>query len=205
MSVADQLSQMLALQAKFNSVALPTWREQPPAFNRAIWMECAELIDGHLPWKWWKKAPDGDITQAHIELVDIWHFLMSWSLVTPGADPQALLPAAGDEATADDRLQLVEALCLAALVGDLPNAIRAFWRSCASFDLSYELLYRLYIGKNALNHHRNAHGYKTGGYVKIWQGREDNQHLAELMDSGVTGFDPLVAALAERYRETAAA
>jgi hypothetical protein len=44
-------------------------------------------------------------------------------------------------------------------------------------------LFRLYVGKNVLNHFRQDHGYKSGAYRKTWQGREDNAHLMEILDT----------------------
>ena len=38
-----------------------------------------------------------------------------------------------------------------------------------------------YIGKNMLNRFRQNNGYKSGEYKKLWQGREDNEHLIELL------------------------
>ena len=43
-------------------------------------------------------------------------------------------------------------------------------------------LYRQYVGKNVLNVFRQDHGYKAGTYIKIWNGREDNEHLVEILD-----------------------
>ena len=34
-----------------------------------------------------------------------------------------------------------------------------------------------------LNFFRQDHGYQDGTYVKQWQGREDNEHLSELLES----------------------
>jgi hypothetical protein len=49
-------------------------------------------------------------------------------------------------------------------------------------DLSFDDLYRHYVGKNVLNFFRQDHGYKEGSYQKEWNGREDNEHLSELME-----------------------
>jgi hypothetical protein len=42
-------------------------------------------------------------------------------------------------------------------------------------------LYNQYIGKNVLNFFRQDNGYKEGTYIKIWDGREDNEHLVEIL------------------------
>ena len=64
-------------------------------------------------------------------------------------------------------------------------------------------LFELYVGKNVLNDFRQDHGYKTGDYRKLWQGREDNEHLiealAELDCPAAEVPSKLYAALAARY------
>ena len=40
----------------------------------------------------------------------------------------------------------------------------------------------MYVGKNVLNNFRQDHGYKTGEYQKLWSGREDNEHLVEVLE-----------------------
>ena len=58
-----------------------------------------------------------------------------------------------------------------------------------------------------LNFFRQDHGYKEGSYRKRWAGREDNEHLMELLQQVDTGDADaertLYGALAARYAETA--
>ena len=71
----QQIIAMLELQDGMNTKVHPDWRNQGYAWHRAIWVECAELMEHH-GWKWWKKqSPDRD--QVILELVDIWHFGLS--------------------------------------------------------------------------------------------------------------------------------
>ena len=49
--------------------------------------------------------------------------------------------------------------------------------------MSVDELYRQYVGKNVLNFFRQDNGYKEGTYVKQWSGREDNEHLVEVMNA----------------------
>ena len=49
-------------------------------WRRCIYMECAEMVDS-FSWKHWKsidKEPDWDNHQ--IEVVDVWHFIMSLAI-----------------------------------------------------------------------------------------------------------------------------
>ncbi len=69
--------------------------------------------------------------------------------------------------------------------------------------MDFDALYRMYVGKNVLNFFRQDHGYREGSYIKIWDGREDNEHLAELLlqlDSASASFrDDVYRGLQARY------
>src|SRR5690606_15247035 len=70
-----QICTMLTLQNSMNNKVHPQWREQGYEWHRAIWVECAELMD-HYGWKWWKKQQP-DFEQVQLELIDIFHFGLS--------------------------------------------------------------------------------------------------------------------------------
>jgi len=57
-----------------------------------------------------------------------------------------------------------------------------------------------YVGKNLLNRFRQEHGYKEGTYTKVWNGREDNVVMQEIL-SARPGIDPeeLYAKLEAEY------
>lgn len=57
-----------------------------------------------------------------------------------------------------------------------------FFKLAHHAGLSSKELVFWYIAKNTLNNFRQDNGYKTGDYVKIWSGREDNEYLAEMVD-----------------------
>src|SRR6056300_58902 len=71
---------MLQMQDAMNTRVNESWRDQGFAWYRAIWTECAELLD-HYGWKWWKKQQP-DVDQVKLELVDIWHFGLSILLLS---------------------------------------------------------------------------------------------------------------------------
>lgn len=64
-------------------------------------------------------------------------------------------------------------------------------------------LFKQYVGKNVLNVFRQDHGYKAGSYIKIWDGREDNEHLVEVLELVDLGSgnarDELYQSLKARY------
>ena len=73
----------------------------------------------------------------------------------------------------------------------------------ALIDMDFDQLYRTYVGKNVLNFFRQDHGYKDGSYIKTWHGREDNEHLVEVLeglDSSSTNFrEDVYQGLQDRY------
>ncbi|MDY0007389.1 MAG: dUTP diphosphatase, partial [Spongiibacteraceae bacterium] len=103
-------------------------------------------------------------------------------------------------------LEATEALAADALTRH-GFALPLFWDLLHAAGLDFDALYRQYIGKNVLNFFRQDHGYQDGSYRKQWQGREDNEHLVEILaelDSGAADFsDNVYAALAGRYRSLA--
>jgi len=81
LSIAQkQINQMLSMQDAMNSRVSETWRSNGYEWYRAIWVECAEMLDHH-GWKWWKHQ-EIDIAQVQLELVDILHFGLSLRLIT---------------------------------------------------------------------------------------------------------------------------
>ena len=76
-----------------------------------------------------------------------------------------------------DNLELMTGLCAAKRF-----SVPLFMFIVGQCDMSADELYRQYVGKNVLNFFRQDKGYKEGTYIKVWQGREDNEHLVEVMD-----------------------
>lgn len=172
----------MELQHTHNQQVHPQWTKQDYPFHRAIWTECAELLD-HYGWKWWK-LQEPDLVQVKLEIVDIWHFGLSM-LIIAEQDVEEL--AKEMIALEKDRsvvgpsfVNTVEALALQALIRrfDVP----AFMDMMNALPFPLKDLYAIYKGKNVLNRFRQANGYKEGVYQKTWTGREDNVHLAELVE-----------------------
>ncbi|HWV15454.1 MAG TPA: dUTP diphosphatase [Cellvibrio sp.] len=203
---AQQIAIMLDLQRGMNAKVNSDWINQGFEWYRAIWVECAELMD-HYGWKWWKKqAPDTE--QVALELIDIWHFGLSILLQSgkPQADLVAQVQAALTIATDEKDFRLDLEKFVAATLADKQFHIALFGRLMAGIDMSFEQLYRGYVGKNVLNFFRQDHGYKDGSYRKHWHdGREDNEHLVEAvqsLDTTTPAFkDELYRALSQRYNQ----
>lgn len=177
----QQLIDMLTLQDRMNSKVHPQWRQQHYEWYRAVWTECAELMD-HFGWKWWKKQTP-DLPQIQLEIVDIWHFGMS-ILLQESNDYEALadrmLPQWHCANTTTDFRVAVEQLA-ADVLESRRFPLSLFCQLMTLAKLDADQLYRQYVGKNVLNFFRQDHGYKDGTYHKQWHGREDNEHLAEVL------------------------
>jgi len=80
----DNLNMMFDLQKNLNKrigVDTDNMNEQDRIkwilnYSRALGQELAELIDS-VPWKWWAKYQTFDIQNARVEIIDMFHFLIS--------------------------------------------------------------------------------------------------------------------------------
>lgn len=199
---------MLGMQSRMNQRIHPDWISQGFAWHRAIWIECGELIE-HQGYKWWKKQTP-DVEQVQLEVIDIWHFGMS-ALFRSDASIDTLARDMAEQLQGYvypgvTVIDATEALAAHAL-NTRGFSVPLFWDLLHAAGLDFDALYRQYVGKNVLNFFRQDHGYKDGTYIKQWQGREDNEHLVEILadlDSTAPGFsDNVYAALADRYRSLA--
>ena len=88
----DQIDVMLRMQQSMNSKVDPDWRQARYPYLRAVVIEGAEAIEHH-GWKWWKKQ-ELDLAQLQMELIDIWHFILSEMLLRhdDGSDAGARKP-----------------------------------------------------------------------------------------------------------------
>ena len=205
MLTAEQLAIMLDLQNKMNSKVNPDWLNAGYGFMRAAIVESVEAIEHH-GWKWWK-AQTKDLPQLQMECVDIWHFALSHIIISYQGDINAsakqiamLLAEQSTQLQFDgktytfneqgllDNLELMTGLAAAKRFD-----VSLFMRIIEQCELSSDELFRQYVGKNILNFFRQDHGYKDGTYSKEWHGREDNEHLVEVLDE----TDPTNSAYAE--------
>lgn len=84
----DMLRQLWDMQAKLNlriGVDPSKMDEAEQAkwvlnYTRAASQEIAELIDS-VPWKWWAKYQKFDLQNARVEVVDLFHFIISMAQV----------------------------------------------------------------------------------------------------------------------------
>jgi dimeric dUTPase (all-alpha-NTP-PPase superfamily) len=186
-----------------NARVNPAWRQAGNAWYRAIWTECAEMLD-HYGWKWWKHQQP-DLEQVQLELVDIMHFAMSDYLLQ---DADSAEVAARIEAELADPRQCQDIRVAIEVMAQDTIAQQSmhfsdFANIMALIEMDFDQLYRMYVGKNVLNFFRQDHGYKDGSYIKTWADREDNEHLVEVLgnlDSNSPSFrDDVYQGLSNRY------
>lgn len=219
------LLRMLTMQHHMNQKVHPEWIAQNFAWYRAVWIECAELMD-HIGYKWWKhQALDNH--QMILEIIDIWHFGMSaqfqpgqpietiatdiehafhTSQCRPSSTERQPQPPTICPHTLQKQALLTATEALAQHALDTKTfSIALFWDLMTVANVDFNTLYTHYIGKNILNIFRQDNGYKEGYYIKQWQGKEDNEHLSCILmalDSQSPQFDHhIYQALQMRYNE----
>jgi hypothetical protein len=190
-----QANTMLSLQANMNFKIDPDWVEARYPYLLAVVIEGAEAIEHH-GWKWWKKQHK-DLPQLQMELIDIWHFMLSEILLRNDADEEKAVVFLNQAIAESENLQslyfdgqdyplkdlglLQQIELLIALAGARRVEVGLFSSIMRLCELDWSSLFSQYVGKNVLNVFRQDHGYKQGTYLKQWNGQEDNEHLVEIL------------------------
>jgi len=138
--------------------------------------------------------------------VDIWHFGLSEMIRAEMLRDQVGIELSqvtvAEESDAGVFRLAIEALA-ASTLQTRSFELAPFVEAMRTLPMSYTELFSMYIGKNVLNQFRQNNGYQSGEYRKLWQGREDNEHLADVLerlDCNKTTFrDDVYSALSERY------
>lgn len=204
----NKILQMLQLQQHLNDSTNGEGWEKGITKNgklidwkRCTYLECAELIESY-PWKHWKNIDaKPDYENIKIEVVDIWHFIMSQALEdykiknlgTIDALARSIhalpnysifaAPLSMTDKNYYEQIKVVEKLIKTLFCeASTEKLIEAFIDIAIQSGLNLEALYKLYIGKNVLNQFRQDHGYKEGTYHKLWEGIEDNIIMQQLLD-----------------------
>lgn len=184
-------------------------------WKRCIYLESAELVESY-PWKHWKNIDAKvDYENVKIELVDIWHFVMSEMLrvnkiegdklsieeLAKKAEQIISSIEANKEEDYYKQIESIESFIKELFCNfNLDNFIKSYFELNIKLGLNFDELYKLYIGKNILNQFRQENGYKDGSYIKVWSGKEDNVVMQEILDN-LDNITPesLVNELNKRY------
>lgn len=211
------VKEMLANQNSLNEKAYNTeWlaKGSTREFNYpvAASQEIAEFINSFwLPW--WSKA-EQDMANCRIELVDALHFLLS----------EAIIQFEGDLSQAEDfimesfeiamdvlesQIELPPTLEIARMLqssinADLDSVFSDLFLLSHSIDFDIEKMHALYMGKSILNKFRQDNGYKSGTYIKKWDGVNEDNHFLSVwiaeQTSALTG-DEVRAFLDSTYKK----
>jgi dimeric dUTPase (all-alpha-NTP-PPase superfamily) len=225
----DKILLMLQLQAQLNdSTNGENWTKgvtknaKEINWKRCIYMESAEMIDS-FSWKHWKNiAQEPDWANMQIEVVDVWHFIMSLAIEDYSRNMKGMIedialdisqlpnfssidtPNSTFE-TQSEVISLVEDIMLNVLKKegfDIKELVEQFFKLVVMSGLNLETLYKLYVGKNILNQFRQDNGYKEGTYIKIWDGDEDNVVMQNIFkEQPDIKPDALYRELAKLYHE----
>ena len=223
----DKILLMLQLQAQLNDATNGedwtkgiTKNNKTINWKRCIYMECAEMVDS-FSWKHWKsinKEPDWDNLQ--IEVVDVWHFIMSLAIedysknlkgqiedlainiseLESFSTIDAKVYEFGSQENVINKVENIMLLSLSKEELQIEEMITEFFDLVVMSGLDLETLYKLYVGKNILNQFRQDNGYKDGSYIKIWNGEEDNIVMKRLWEeNGDIKPDALYKELTKLY------
>ena len=211
------VKETVQLQSNANDKAKPDWLSNPPLYLRAAAVESFETIEHVSSWKWWK-ASNPDFKQASMEMVDILHFVISEQIIRFNGDLKAT------EECIVEQLQQTETDVIPQSEYDIEELNVAIETLAGKFiqrEIDYQLFFKVtrmcglsitdlftwYVGKNALNNARQALGYREGTYNKIWNGKEDNVYLVDIIENkesapvGVSLYDHVYSELLRLYRE----
>jgi len=222
----NRILQMLELQQELNDATNGlNWENgitkngKKIDWRRCIYLETAELIESY-PWKHWKNIDASpDYANIKIEIVDIWHFIMSETLrlykieslgsiediaeVVSKMDGFKTFQDEQEQSklSAYEEIEIVEEMIKILFCNsDINTLIISFLNMSSQLNLKLPELYKLYVGKNILNKFRQNSGYKEGSYIKVWNGKEDNVVMQTILDTK-TDITPneLYDALKEAY------
>lgn len=229
MMTRDQLKCMLQMQEALNSKIGTNWREANNDWELAIIVEAVEAIE-HQGWKWWKKQ-EPNIKQVQLELIDIWHFIMSQYLQDFGSVDDVvdiLLDDIKNGASVAEfqrthhsplrsgftdfsNMSIVAKLKALVTYNEL-DTVEVYTAILEDVGLTFDELFKLYVGKNVLNTFRQDNGYAEGTYVKVWrywkrrvgphgreetyqEGREDNEVLEDILGKLDSNTDNIAHAI----------
>ncbi len=224
-----KLETMLKLQQQLNDATNGIGWERGVTKNgkvidwrRCIYLEAAELIESY-PWKHWKNIDaKPDYENIKIEAVDIWHFVMSEALRTYKIEDKGSITDLAEAISKTDayedfknnthlsindyysEIEIAEGFVRSLFCDDpIEILVAKFFEVAQIAGLSLDELYMLYIGKNILNQFRQDHGYKNGSYIKIWNGKEDNVAMQEILSQN-SDISPqeLYSELEKRYPDS---
>lgn len=208
-NIHEKIVMMSDMQDTLNNLASADWNSKNYNWDLYILVENSELID-HLGYKHWKKTIP-DYGQCKLEVLDILHFYLSKILNSPDSNGNLIRLSReifrfqetyGSNNIVKEESHKKALSTLMTISGVAANGSFSETHMCTliSMFVSFEELCNLYVGKNALNIFRQKNGYKEGSYIKVWDGKEDNEVLTEIVTGqGITNFKEIYLRLTDEY------
>ncbi len=197
----DLWLKIVNLQKAFNDKVAPGWQQDIEHKKYDYWMavldETAEVL-GSRHWKWWKDSSalgEIDWDNVQVELIDIFHFMLSISIQINHQDTIFMSLMSIEKSNNDNHLPPERApdffnkfwneFMMAVWQKSLPLLVVKWTEYWYKSGGDFNTLARDYFIKNALNDIRQEFGYATGGYQKMWRSVSDPSKLVE--DNEVAG------------------
>ncbi len=181
MTYNEIMDAIIEYQYNLNQSIHSEWETQNFPWWRAIWLECAELLES-LDWKWWNQK-EIDLDNAKLEAIDILHFLVSWAIKE---GYQTSLNCLGkfvyNMFDKNMVITILEKLASAALQKNYTKTLIETKYLFTYLNLDIIQIAKIYFGKNTLNRFRQLHGLKEGTYSRYWNGVEDNKVMLKIVE-----------------------
>jgi len=191
-------SETLELQKKFNNEVAPGWQTDIRNEKYDYWMavldETVEVL-GSRHWKWWKnsnKMGEVDWDNVNVELIDIFHFVISLclqqelqntvflQLVNLEMHKEELNRKRDPEFFKDFWEEFLMAVHMKLLPVIVVRLVEYWYR--AGGDA--ESLFREYRIKASLNKIRQEFGYGGNTYEKMWLDKDTNEYVEDNVMAG---------------------
>lgn len=209
--VRRYIEKTCSLQKDLNSKIDTNWVDADYHWKTCILVELGELL-ASSGYKHWKKE-NQDLDNMKMEVVDVYHFFISFLITSVDDDTSETLAKAikfYENKYANKNNQYIKNIRedkhlfiekVNKVSAKLINFVQKEKIDSASVEMielislffdSFEEFYSLYLAKNALNIFRQQHGYKTGEYIKHWrENTEDNVVVSEIIESYKKDSDAL--------------
>lgn len=195
------------MQDSLNSKINSNWKslDEYQNYMRAIWTELAEGMESSN-FKWWKHTPI-DMDNLFVETIDVFHFILSAMIKDDYNNPiskiytydktggieivfnyyEGFNKRIVDEESLRVTIDETAFIALGFSLGQFPSKdglltpiltnLMEIWNYLGK---TKEDIFKYYLVKNLLNIFRQDNGYKTGEYIKDWNGKEDNAVCLEI-------------------------
>lgn len=175
------IEECIKTQIQLNNIIEPNWHNKKFNWRLYSYIEGGELCDHLSPYHWKFKEPD--FQQAFIEIIDIFHFLVSDYFMRSNDTTVDLTEARlvnlllniynMDHSPLDPEVWAVN-------TAPSDYSFTDCFRMSKFFHKTPEQFFQMYLSKDVLNIFRQNNGYKKGTYTKVWSGQEDNVYLDKI-------------------------